>query len=300
MQAVESVNKNESTQHVAPQSTASLVLDTDSLEKMIKLAEFMAKSKAAIPDHFKGNPGDCLALVMQAMQWKMNPYTIASKTHVINGVLGYEAQLVNAVIISIGPIEGRLEYEWFGDWSKVTGKFKVLKNGEGKEYRIPAWSLTDEEGLGVIVRGTIKGESQPRERRLLLAQARVRNSTMWADDPEQQLAYLCLKKWARLYMPDVILGVYTPDELESIQSDDERDVTARSEVVIDEYSQEEFEKNLPAWEKAIKAKKANAEFIRTKVSTKATMTDEQFETLKSFEPAVKDEQKNEEATDGNA
>lgn len=38
-----------------------------------------------------------------------------------------------------------------------------------------------------------------------------------ADDPRQQLAYLAVKRWSRLYCPDVILGVYTPDELEERQ-----------------------------------------------------------------------------------
>lgn len=42
----------------------------------------------------------------------------------------------------------------------------------------------------------------------------MRNSTLWADDPRQQLAYLAVKRWSRLYCPDVLLGVYTPDELE--------------------------------------------------------------------------------------
>ncbi|MDP9568759.1 UNVERIFIED_ORG: hypothetical protein J2806_004446 [Kosakonia oryzae] len=70
---------------------------------------------------------------------------------------------------------------------------------------------------GIIIRARLKGEEQYRELDLLLAQARVRNSTLWADDPRQQLAYLAVKRWARLFCPDVILGVYTPDELEDRQ-----------------------------------------------------------------------------------
>ncbi|HAU6479257.1 TPA: recombinase RecT, partial [Citrobacter freundii] len=46
------------------------------------------------------------------------------------------------------------------------------------------------------------------------SQAQVRNSTLWASDPRQQLAYLAVKRWARLYCPDVILGVYSADEVE--------------------------------------------------------------------------------------
>lgn len=33
-------------------------------------------------------------------------------------------------------------------------------------------------------------------------------------NPKQQIAYLGVKYWARLYCPEVILGVYTPDEVE--------------------------------------------------------------------------------------
>ncbi|MNC30976.1 RecT family protein [compost metagenome] len=77
--------------------------------------------------------------------------------------------------------------------------------------------MADEAGIGIVIRATLKGEDQPRELDLLLAQARTRNSTLWADDPRQQLAYLAVKRWARLFCPDVILGVYTPDELEDRQ-----------------------------------------------------------------------------------
>ena len=96
-------------------STTELLLRGDSLDRMFKVAEFMASSKTTLPAHFRGNPADCLAVVMQSMQWDMNPFAVAQKTHLVNGVLGYEAQLVNAVITSRAPVTGRLEYEWFGD-----------------------------------------------------------------------------------------------------------------------------------------------------------------------------------------
>lgn len=131
----------------------------------------------------------------------------------VNGVLGYEAQLVNAVISRSGVLASRFEYEWYGPWEKVVGKFHIRKGDKG-EYRVPGWTLADEAGIGIIIRATLKGEDQPRELDLLLAQARTRNSTLWADDPRQQLAYLAVKRWARLFCPDVILGVYTPDELD--------------------------------------------------------------------------------------
>lgn len=194
-------------------STTAMVFDFQAVERMNELAKLMSISKVAVPAHFRGSPGDCLAVVMQAVQWGMNPFAVAQKTFCISGVLGYEAQLVNAVIAARAPVTGRIEYEWYGPWERVLGKFAVKKNAEGKEYRVPNWTPTDEEGCGVRVWATFKRESEPRVLDLLLTQARTRNSTLWADDPRQQLAYLAVKRWSRLYCPDVILGVYTPDEL---------------------------------------------------------------------------------------
>ncbi|WP_020209006.1 RecT family recombinase [Gilvimarinus chinensis] len=269
-------------------STTSLVLDPDAMDKMMRLAEIMAGGVATIPEHLQGNASDCLAVIMQSMQWKMNPYAVAQKTHTVKGVLGYEAQLVNAVITSNAPIKGRLNYEWFGDWSKVTGKFEI-KNGSNGEYRIPGWKLADEEGLGVRITGTLRGEDEPRVLEVLLAQARTRNSTLWADDPRLQLAYLGIKKWSRLHTPDVILGVYTPDEINNFDSSEPRDITPKSEGRATEpeelpiYSDEEFKANLSTWKSAIMEGKANAAFIKNKVSSKAQMTDKQFEKLKNIE-----------------
>lgn len=215
-----------------PTSTTALVMDPQSMTNMLALAEVMASAVATIPQHLRKNRGDCLAIVMQSMQWGMNPFAVAQKTHTVNGVLGYEAQLVNAVIIARAPVKGRLSFEWFGDWSKIVGKFveresknKKDEEGEAKKYRMPAWQISDEAGLGVRVSGTFRGETEPRTLELLMTQARTRNSTLWADDPKQQLAYLAIKRWSRLYCPDVILGVYTADELEEIEPAPERDIT---------------------------------------------------------------------------
>lgn len=203
------------------QGATALILDSDSMNKMQRIAEVMASSVATIPKHLQKNVGDCMAVVMQSMQWGMNPYAVAQKTHLVQGTLGYEAQLVNAVITSMAPTKDRLHYEWFGNWDKILGKFKEIisktktdEHGNASKYRVPAWNIEDENGLGVRVWATIKGEDEPRELTLLMTQARTRNSTLWADDPRQQLAYLAIKRWARLYTPDVIMGVYTKDELE--------------------------------------------------------------------------------------
>lgn len=206
-------------------STSAAVLSPDTLDKLIRLSEIMANSRVTVPSHLAGNASDCLAVAMQALQWQMNPFAVAQKTFTVSGVLGYEAQLVNAVITTMAPTRDRVHYEWFGPWENVIGKFIEKTSGKGNKYAAPDWTLNDESGCGVRVWATMKNETEPRVLELLLSQAQVRNSTLWASDPKQQLAYLAVKRWARLHCPDVILGVYTRDELETVRPV-ERNITS--------------------------------------------------------------------------
>ncbi|MBO9158608.1 recombinase RecT [Escherichia coli] len=187
--------------------TAAAIFSPEGMDRLVRFATLMADSKATVPAHLAGKPADCLAVTMQAAQWGMNPFAVAQKTHVVNGTLGYEAQLVNAVVSSSNLLATRLNYRWDGDWSKVNGKTDRSPN------------------LTVTVWATLKGESEPRELTISMAQAGVRNSPLWEQDPRQQLAYLCVKRWARLHSPDVLLGVYTPDELQETAPRVERDIT---------------------------------------------------------------------------
>ncbi|MCS2149660.1 RecT family recombinase [Scandinavium manionii] len=187
--------------------TAAAIFSPEGMNQLVRFAELMAQSKATVPAHLAGKPSDCLAVTMQAAQWGMNPFAVAQKTHVVNGTLGYEAQLVNAVVSSSNLLATRLNYRWDGDWSKVSGK-------------------TDKSPvLTVTVWATLKGEAEPRTLTISMQQAGVRNSPLWEQDPRQQLAYLCVKRWARLHAPDVLLGVYTPDELQETSPRVERDIT---------------------------------------------------------------------------
>ena len=190
---------------IAHLTAFDIMMNPEIMDRFERIASVMASSKFAVPKHLQGNTGDCLAIIMQSAQWQMDPFAVAQKTHQINGVLGYEAQLVNAVITNRAPITGRLNFEWYGDWAKINGK-------EDKSW-----------DKGIKVWATLKGETSPREIDISMGQVgSVRNSPLWASDPRQQLAYLAIKRWSRLYTPDVILGVYTPDE---IAEREELDVT---------------------------------------------------------------------------
>jgi hypothetical protein len=121
------------------------------------------------------------------MQWGMLPHVVAQKTHIVNGTLGYEAQLVNAVVQTSGTITGRFHYEYRGNSPQLECRVGAIIRGESE-----------------ITWGNWLNE----------AKVTTKNSPLWKVNPQQQMGYLQVKNWARLYCPGAILGVYSPDEFD--------------------------------------------------------------------------------------
>lgn len=272
-------------------ASAAMMMNPEHMRALVSFSEMMAKSAVTVPKHLQGKPADCLAISMQAAQWGMNPFAVAQKTHLTQGgSLGYEAQLVNAVVINRAPIEGRPEYEFLGDWEKILGRVKEMTGNSGGKYYVADWKKDDEAGLGVIVRITMKGEQSAREVKIMMSQAYPRFSTQWATDPQQQITYLAIRKWARRYAPDVILGVYTEDELAEV-SPVTRDmgnanVVPQARTDRPAYPDEQFEKNLPAWTQLIVDGKKTAERVIASIQSKATLSEAQTQRILAIKPAT--------------
>lgn len=203
------------TELVKHQNSQQLILNDQSMETMKNVAKLMAQATVQVPAHLMGKPADCLAVVMQAAQWGMNPFVVAQKTHVINGTLGYEAQLVNAVVSSSKAIVGRFHYEYKGERNDWKPNW-VKESRNGKE----SWKPQFSENCAVRVGAIIAGETEITWGEWIYpCDQTVFNSPLWRSNPKQQAGYLAVKFWARTYTPDVLLGVYTPDEFEPAARD---------------------------------------------------------------------------------
>lgn len=247
--------------HLQKSFTPMDLLEDNNFDKMWRMAEALANSALSIPKELKGNIGDCLAIVTQAMIWSLNPFAVAQKAHVINGKLGYEAQLVNAVVMQSGAIVGSFHYEHQGDSCRVGA---VLRGGS--EVTWGEW--------------------------LSAATVTTKNSPLWKTNPKQQMGYLQVKNWARAYCPGALLGIYSTDELEQVGAG----FTADADGVITgprtpapptlpPYAQADFDKNLPAWTKAVASGKKTAPDLLAMLSTKALFTEEQKARVLSLKKA---------------
>ncbi len=254
-------------------SSLALITNDGNMSRLMTLAKMMSGSKVTVPKHLQGSEGDCMAIIIQATNWGMNPFAVAQKTHLVNGVLGYEAQLVNAVICASGAIVGGFEYDYRGE-------------GLAMECRV-----------GAVIRGKSAitwGEW------LCVNSVKTKNSPLWGTNPKQQLGYLQVKNWGRLYAPGAILGVYSTDELEEIPP---KDVTPKSEspapsekptlpkITVDELAamcvdkvNEDGEITKMGHKSKIQSGNGTAEKFIEWLSKKATITEEIKAIIEAWEP----------------
>ncbi|AQQ02444.1 hypothetical protein B0E33_01585 [Roseibium algicola] len=172
-------------------------LAPQSLGEVLRFADIMSRADIALPKHLRNNPGACMAVALQALEWDMSPFAVASKSFAVNGQIAYEAQLIAAVVNTRSGIQGRLRYEFAGEGDSLTCTLRGTIDGEEYSYTSPPF--------GAIT---------------------TKNSPLWKTDPQQQLGYYSARAWARRYTPEVLLGVYDKEEAASFQgADNARDVT---------------------------------------------------------------------------
>ena len=248
-----------------------MLTDPNVMNSMERLSQLMAGGRATVPEHLRGNPGDCLGVVMQAAALNINPFTLAQKSYIIGGKIGYESQLVNALIINSGLIDGRFEYKWGGDWSTFKPKPRP-KKGQKADYS----NYFVDESLWIQAGAKIKGQNEVSWTEAICPGKQNHMSGMWWSSPLQQAKYLAVNVWARAYAPDIILGMYTPDELqdypqESAAQQHIKDITPQKPA-LNEGAKPETSRSEADIDKAARQTEIYRDAIKA-VTTKADLDD---------------------------
>lgn len=176
---------------LASHPSGAVTLAPKNANEIMEFAKMMAISGPCIRPMFRGNPGACLAIAMQAFAWGASPFAVANKAYLVTSnktgeeTIGYEAQLVHSIVNTRAPLQRRLRAEYTG--SGGTRACKVI--------------------------GYLVGEDEPFEYQSpTVAEIAVKNSPLWTADRDQQLFYYSVRAWARRHVPEILLGIYTPEE----------------------------------------------------------------------------------------
>jgi hypothetical protein len=159
------------------------------------MGKVMATTDVFVRPWLRGNVGGCIGLLMLADEWQMSFHALANKSYVVRNKAGemqlaFESQLIHALIERRAPLQRRLRPEWSGEGP--TRKCKIT--------------------------GYVIGEPEPLEwESPEIGKIKVKNSPEWEANPDKQLFYHASRDWARIYMPDVISGVYGRDEFDGAE-----------------------------------------------------------------------------------
>lgn len=171
--------------------------------ELMDMANLMSSADKMVKDIFRGpqNQGNCMGLIALCAPYGINPIQASWKVYQTkpDAPMAYEAQLVVAMVNASGVLE------------------------DGFDYRL--------EGAGptrkVFVTGRLRGGADKVLETPEIGQIKVKNSPLWTSDPDQQLCYYGARAWVRRHKPEMLLGIYTTDELPP-GPDHARDVTPRA------------------------------------------------------------------------
>lgn len=158
-------------------------------KELLEFSRIMSRGGFMVKDFYRENPAACMNLILICAPYGLNPMLTSWKTYKASkgadAPISFEAQLINAMINLSAPVKGRLRYHYHGEGEElqctVTGIER--ETGEPLEYTSPP--------LGAIY---------------------PKNSPLWNTDPKQQLGYYSSRAWARRHFPELLLGIYAPDE----------------------------------------------------------------------------------------
>ena len=168
----------------------SMLFDSAKFNQAYRVATAFAQS-GLVPDHFKNNPAGVFVVLHMATRLALDPFMALQKVYMVHGRPGMEAQLVIALVNARGPFTGPIQWEVAGE-------------GDKRQWTAYAThKTTGERCEATVTWGMVKAEGWA-----------AKNGSKWLTIPDLMGRYRSATFLARLYCPEVILGLSTADELE--------------------------------------------------------------------------------------
>lgn len=183
----------------------------------IKFGDVMSKAGEMLPEHLRGKPALCMAVTMRAVQWGFDPFALAAETFQAKsgGVIGYQAKVFAAALHNCAGIT--LQYEFEGEVEILD---KPVTSPRGNQIAARTATGSRRCIASAKVDGLVLTYETP-----TLDQITIKNSPLWHNDPDQQLAYYAARGWTRRHRPSVIMGAYSADEVADMPAAGLKDVT---------------------------------------------------------------------------
>ena len=184
------------------EGNSSIYQSVDSFEFAQRQAKSLCESNL-VPISYQGQKGlsNCLVALEMSKRMNLSPLTVMQNLNIIHGVPSWSAQFISSQILGCGRFSN----------------FDYVVSGEGASLSVYCEAIRVEDSKKV--KGTTVSMKMARE------EGWTRNSK-YTSMPEVMLRNRAATFFGRQYIPDLLLGVQTSEEVVDIQP---LDVTPQSE-----------------------------------------------------------------------
>lgn len=173
----------------------SLVENTRLLNGIYRVAKVYANS-TMVPSGYQNNPDNCFVAIELAGRMNVSPTLVMQSLTVVQGRPAWSGQSCIALVNGCGKFMHDLNFEWVGtpnedDWGCYC---ETVRKSDGRR----------------LVGTTITIDVAKKEKWF------DKTGSKWRTIPQQMLMYRAASWFARIYCPEVLMGLPAVDEVEDI------------------------------------------------------------------------------------
>ena len=185
----------ESTALTTTQSTGSVFSGIQAFEDAQRIAKALASS-TLIPPQFQGQQGfaNCLVALEIANRMRMSPFQVMQNLHIIHGRPSWSSQFIIGLINGCGRFSP-LRYDVTGEGDSLACTCVATELASGNDLRGPTvtMAMAKREGWS------------------------TKSGSKWQTMPELMIRYRAAAFWGRLYIPELLVGIQTQEEVVDIE-----------------------------------------------------------------------------------
>jgi hypothetical protein len=180
---------------ITTQSSGSVFSGIQAFEDAQRIAKALASS-TLIPPQFQGQQGfaNCLVALEIANRMRMSPFQVMQNLHIIHGRPSWSSQFIIGLINGCGRFSP-LQYEVTGQGDSLACTCVATELASGKDLRGPTvtMAMAKKEGWA------------------------TKSGSKWQTMPDLMIRYRAAAFWGRIYIPEVLVGIQTQEEVVDIE-----------------------------------------------------------------------------------
>jgi hypothetical protein len=177
------------------QSTGSVFSGIQAFEDAQRIAKALASS-TLIPPQFQGQQGfaNCLVALEIANRMRMSPFQVMQNLHIIHGRPSWSSQFIIGLINGCGRFSP-LRYDVTGQGDSLACTCVATELASGNDLRGPTVTMAMAKSEGWS----------------------TKSGSKWQTMPELMIRYRAAAFWGRLYIPELLVGIQTQEEVVDIE-----------------------------------------------------------------------------------